>query len=74
MNKYLEIDVNISAGKKSFKVECENGGYTLIESGSIVGEIKQKEGKWTITKGSYNEADAEIIGTLIKEREAEEKQ
>ncbi len=67
MDNLLEINVDISAGKKTFKVEQENGGYTLIESGSIVAEIKHKEGKWMITKGSYNEADAELIGKLIQE-------
>ncbi|HEY0054221.1 MAG TPA: hypothetical protein VGB63_02595 [Pedobacter sp.] len=67
MDNLLEINVDISAGKKTFKVEQENGGYTLMESGSIAAEIKRKDGKWVVTKGSYNEADAEIIGSLIEE-------
>jgi hypothetical protein len=52
MDNLLEINAEISAGKKTFKVEEENGGYTLIESGSIAAEIKHKDGKWVITKGS----------------------
>ena len=71
MDNLLEINADISAGKKTFKVEFENDGYTLIESGSIAAEIKQKDGKWTITKGSYSEADAETIGKLIEESGAE---
>lgn len=65
MNESFEISVEISAGKKYFDVKPENGGYSLIESGSIAAVIKQKNGRWTFTTGSYNEHDAQIIGKLI---------
>lgn len=70
MNEDFEINTEISAGKKTFKVAFENDGYTLFESGSIAAVIKQKDGKWTFTTGSYSEEDAEIIGKLIENNKA----
>jgi hypothetical protein len=66
MNEF-EINTEISAGKKAFKVVSENEGYTLMESGSIVAVIKKKEGNWTFTQGSYSEEDAKTVGKLIEQ-------
>jgi hydrogenase maturation factor len=66
MNEELEINTDISSGKKTFKVVFENDAYTLIESGSIAAVLKQKDGKWIFTTGSYSEDDAEIIGRMIE--------
>lgn len=65
MNQLSEIEVEISSGKKKFKVEEDNGAFNLIESGSLVAVIKCIEGKWEITTGSYTGEDAEKIGRLI---------
>lgn len=67
MNHPFEINTEISSGRKTFEVTYENNAYTLVESGSIAAVIKQKEGLWTFTKGSYNQHDAEIIGKLIEQ-------
>lgn len=67
MEESFEIETEISAGKKNLTVIHENDAYTLIESGSIVAIIEQKEGIWSFSRGSYNEKDAEIIGRLIEQ-------
>lgn len=61
----FDISIEISAGKKDLTVIPEDGGYTLQESGSIVAVIKQREGNWQFTKGSYSENDAAAIGAII---------
>ena len=66
MDEPFEIEANISAGKKFFKVVSENDGYTLLESGSIAAVIKQKDGRWEFTTGSYAQSDADLIGGLIQ--------
>ena len=71
MNESFEISAEISSGKKTFNVKSENGGYSLIESGSIAALIKQKNGRWTFTTGSYTEQDAQIIGKLIDNRKSD---
>jgi hypothetical protein len=70
MNEAFELEAQLSAGKKSFKVISENGAYTLIESGSIAAVIKQNDDNWVFTTGSYDAGDAEIIGKLIEQNEA----
>ncbi|WP_207534301.1 hypothetical protein [Desertivirga arenae] len=64
----FNLEIEISAGKKSFTVVPENDAYTLMESGSIVAVLKQKEGAWVFTTGSYSEEDAKLVGEKIKER------
>ena len=65
MDKLPEIDIEISAGKKTFKIEEENSAYTLFESGSIVARLKQTENGWEFTTGSYTKEDAEKVGRAI---------
>jgi hypothetical protein len=65
MDKLQEIDIEISAGKKSFKIEEENSGYNLFESGSLVARLKQTENGWEFTTGSYTKDDAEKVGKAI---------
>jgi hypothetical protein len=71
MNGAFEIEVEISAGKKKFKVVSENAGYTLIESGSIVAVLKKNDQSWEFTTGSYNEHDAALIGSIIESHKTE---
>jgi hypothetical protein len=66
MNEEFEIEVEISAGKKKFKVVNENTGYTLIESGSIVAVLKKNDQGWEFTTGSYSKHDAARIGNIIE--------
>jgi hypothetical protein len=67
MNDYLEVETELSAGRKILTIEPEDGSYNLIESGSIVGVIKKKDDQWSFTKGSYSEDDAVILGKLIEQ-------
>ena len=65
MDKLQEIEIEISAGKKTFKIEEENSGYTLFEAGSIVARLKETENGWEFTTGSYTKEDAEKVGEAI---------
>jgi hypothetical protein len=69
MAETFDLEIDISAGKKSLTVVPENDAYTLLESGSIVAVIKQKEGEWQFTTGSYSEEDAKLIGKKIQQSE-----
>lgn len=61
----FNITIGISAGKKELTVFPEEDRYTLKESGSIVAVIKQNEGRWQFTTGSYTNEDAQKIGAAI---------
>ena len=63
----FELEIELSAGKKSFTVIPENNAFTLMESGSIVAVVKKDDNSWKFTKGSYSEDDAEKIGKRISE-------
>ncbi|WP_207421022.1 hypothetical protein [Desertivirga brevis] len=69
MAETFDLEIEISAGKKSFTIIPENDVFTLMESGSIVAILKQKEGEWQFTTGSYSEEDAKLIGRKIREIE-----
>ena len=68
MEKQLELEIELSAGKKTFKVEQKNAVYTLIESGSIAASLKQTDGRWELVTGSYTPEDAEKVGRAIQEQ------
>ena len=70
MEKQFDLDVEISAGKKEFTVVPENEGFTLMEAGSIVAVLKQKDGEWVFTTGSYSPEDAALIGNLIEKKQS----
>jgi len=65
MAEPFDLEIEISAGKKSFTIIPENEAYTIMESGSIVAVLKQVDKGWTFTKGSYSEDDAKKIGERI---------
>jgi len=65
MTEPFDLEIEISAGKKSFTIIPENEAYTIMESGSIVAVLKQGDEGWKFTKGSYSEDDARLLGDKI---------
>lgn len=72
MTHDFDLQAELSAGKKIFKVVFENDGYTLIESGSIAAIIKNNGNGWKFTSGSYTDEDAKLVGKLIEEQLSKE--